>query len=44
MADKMAKIEKLIEKGKWDKIEAKYLKGSDEERLDLAKALSLIHI
>lgn len=38
MADKMAKIEKLIEKGKWDKIEAKYLKGSDEERLDLAKA------
>ena len=32
------KIEKLVEKKHWDKLQSKYLNGSDDQRLELAKA------
>ena len=38
MSDKIGKIEHLIQKGHWDKLENKYLKGDTETKLALAKA------
>ncbi|WOC32634.1 MULTISPECIES: HEAT repeat domain-containing protein [Caproicibacterium] len=38
----MADIEKLVEKKHWDKLKKKYLTGSQEERLELAKACGLV--
>lgn len=39
--DKENEIEKMINGGKWDKIEKKFLYSTDENRLALAKALTV---
>lgn len=36
------KIDKLVEKRHWDKLQSKYLNGSDAERLELAKACGAV--
>lgn len=38
MSDVLAKVEKLVEKKKWEKLKDKFLYGDDEMRLALATA------
>ena len=40
MSDKAAKIEKLVDKKHWAKLESKYLNGDEETKIALAKACS----
>lgn len=40
MGDKSQEVEKLVSKGKWDKLEKKFLYSNSDNRLALAKALS----